>query len=209
MTLYRIKPRFQIVLRTLAAALARRGISADRITVWGVGCAAVAGALLALAGHSYWLWLVPPLLFARIACNALDGMVARLAGTARPWGTILNETSDRIADVVCFGGLILGGALPPLVAALLLPLLLFVSYIGIVGQAAGGPRCYSGPLGKADRMALLGLYCLIAPFVDRAGWLIGWALIVGLGLTACNRLWTLARQRHTLHAALAEPQTRV
>jgi CDP-diacylglycerol--glycerol-3-phosphate 3-phosphatidyltransferase len=138
--------------------------------------------------------LVPPLLFVRIACNALDGMVARGAGTARPWGTVLNEVGDRAAALLCFGGLILSGALAPLVALVLLPLLLVVSYVGVVGQAAGGDRCHAGPLGKADRMLLLGAYCCLAPFAHWAAPVLGWALLTGLTLTAANRLHLTRRE---------------
>lgn len=201
MTLYAIKPRFQAMLHALARWLARRGVSADALTAWGLGFAALAGVLLALSGRSGWLLLVPPLLFARIACNALDGMVARLAGTARPWGTVLNETADRVADLLCFGGLVASGALPQVVAVTLLPLVLFVSYLGVIGQAAGGARRYEGPLGKADRMLALALYCVLAPVMAHAGSLVGWALIAGLGVTALNRLRGIARDCRTADAA--------
>ena len=33
------------------------------------------------------------------AAHALDGLVARTLGLARPWGEVLNELSDRVADV--------------------------------------------------------------------------------------------------------------
>ncbi|HEU5327510.1 MAG TPA: CDP-alcohol phosphatidyltransferase family protein [Thermomicrobiales bacterium] len=201
MSLYTIKPRFQNRLRALARRLAGRSVSADALTAWGLLFAALAGVVLALGGRTGWLLLAPPLLFARIACNALDGMVARLAGTARPWGTVLNETTDRVADLLCFGGLVASGALPPVVAVALLPLVLFVSYLGVIGQAAGGARRYEGPLGKADRMLLLALYCLLAPLSAHAGSLIGWALIAGLSVTAVNRLRAIARDCRTADSA--------
>lgn len=201
MSLYAIKPRFQALLRALARRLAGRSVSADALTAWGLLFAALAGVVLALGGRTGWLLLAPPLLFARIACNALDGMVARLAGTARPWGTVLNETADRVADLLCFGGLVASGALPPVVAVALLPLVLFVSYLGVIGQAAGGARRYEGPLGKADRMLLLALYCLLAPLSAHAGSLIGWALIAGLSVTAVNRLRAIARDCRTADSA--------
>src|SRR5204862_6822688 len=140
---------------------------------------AVAGVAIGVAGArpAWWLAPVPLLLFARIACNALDGMVARDAGTARPWGIVLNETGDRVADLLVCGGLVASGALPPFAALALLPALLFVSYLGVIGQAAGGARCYAGPLGKADRMALVGLYCLAAPWLPQAGAVCGWVLL--------------------------------
>jgi CDP-diacylglycerol---glycerol-3-phosphate 3-phosphatidyltransferase len=194
-SLYAVKPRFGRALDRLAAGLVARRVPADALTALGLACAALGGALLALEGArpSPAILLVPPLLFARIACNALDGMVARRAGTARPLGAVLNETGDRLADLCLFGGLVLGGALPPVPAGALLPLLLFVSFLGIVGQAAGGARRYEGPLGKADRALLLGGYCALAPWLPPAGAVLGWSLIAGLALTAMNRLIALAR----------------
>ena len=195
-TLYAIKPRFETVLRGLAERCIARGISADALTATGLAAAALAGGLIAAAGAppQPWIVLAPPLLFARIACNALDGMVARGAGTARPWGAVLNEVGDRAADLLCFGGLILSGVLSPLVALALLPLLLLASYVGVVGQAAGGGRSHAGPLGKADRMLLLGAYCCLAPFAPWAAPALGWALLVGLALTTVNRLRATRRE---------------
>src|SRR3954452_19489781 len=195
LSLYAVKPRFQAVLRLVAVRCVRGGVSADALTAAGLGAAALAGVAIGVAGAhpSWWLALVPLLLFARIACNALDGMVARDAGTARPWGTVLNETGDRVADLLVFGGLVASGALPQLPALMLLPALLFVSYLGVIGQAAGGARFYTGPLGKADRMALVSLYCLVAPWLPVVGAVCGWVLLAGLALTAVNRLRAIAR----------------
>jgi CDP-diacylglycerol--glycerol-3-phosphate 3-phosphatidyltransferase len=194
-SLYAVKPRFQVALRRVAARCVSGGVSADALTAAGLGAAAVAGVTIGVAGAhpGWWLALVPLLLFARLACNALDGMVARDAGTARPWGTVLNETGDRVADLLVCGGLVASGALPPFAALALLPALLFVSYLGVIGQAAGGARCYAGPLGKADRMALVSLYCLAAPWLPLAGAVCGWVLLAGLALTAVNRLRMIAR----------------
>lgn len=194
LTLYAVKPRFQALLRRSAAWCVRAGVSADTVTAVGLGAAAGAGAVIAVAGArpAWWIALVPPLLFARIACNALDGMVAREAGTARPWGMVLNETGDRVADLLVFGGLVASGALSPVAALVLLPTLLLVSYLGVIGQAAGGARSYAGPLGKADRMLLLCLYCLVAPWLAMAGLVFGWVVLAGLALTMVNRLRALA-----------------
>lgn len=195
-TLYAVKPQFQAVLRRVAARCVARGVSADALTAIGLGAAGLAGGVIAAAGSppGMVIAIAPPLLFARIACNALDGMVARGAGTARPWGAVLNEVGDRAADLLCFGGLIASGALPPIAAGALLPLLLAVSYVGLLGQAAGGGRCHAGPLGKADRMLLLGAYCWVAPFAPWAAPALGWALVVGLALTAANRLRLVRRE---------------
>ena len=188
MTLYAVKPRFQIALRQVAGWCAARGITPDVLTVAGVICAAVAGMLLAMVGQSGWLWLVPPLLFARIAANALDGMVARATEAGHPWGSVVNETGDRVADMLVFGGFVVGGAVTGPLALAVVPAVLFVSYLGVIGQAAGGTRRYDGPLGKADRMLLLGAYCPLAFLTPHAGTVIALALLVGLALTAVNRV---------------------
>lgn len=47
--------------------------------------------------------------FLRLALNALDGLVARDLGPARPWGEVLNEVSDRLADLALFVGAALDG----------------------------------------------------------------------------------------------------
>ena len=77
---------------------------------------------------------------------------------------------------------------PTTAALAVVPAVLFVSYLGVIGQAAGGTRRYDGPLGKADRMLLLGAYCPLAFLTPHAGTVIALALLVGLALTAVNRV---------------------
>jgi len=191
MSLYAVKPRFQMVLGRVAGRCVMAGVSPNALTMTGVACAAVAGVVFALAGRGGWLWLVPPLLFARIAANALDGMVARATGAGHPWGAVLNETGDRMADLLVFGGFVASGAMPMPLALAVVPAVLFVSYLGVIGQAVGagrGTRRYDGPLGKADRMLLVGAYCPLAFVTPYAGTAVALALLVGLTLTAVNRL---------------------
>ena len=138
MTLYAVKPRFQIALRQVAGWCAAVGITPDVLTVAGVICAAVAGTLLAVAGQSGWLWLVPPLLFARIAANALDGMVARATEAGHPWGSVVNETEDRVADVLVFGGFVLGGAVTGTLTLAVVPAVLAEAGMGWVALALFG-----------------------------------------------------------------------
>ncbi len=191
MSLYAVKPRFQMVLGRVAVRCVAAGVSPDALTAIGVVCAACAGVVFALAGRGGLLWLVLPLLFARIAANALDGMVARATGAGHPWGAVLNETGDRVADLLVFGGFVAGGAVPQPLALAVVPAVLFVSYLGVIGQAVSGgrgTRRYDGPLGKADRMLLVGAYCPLAFVTPYAGTIIAVALLVGLALTAVNRL---------------------
>ena len=160
---YRMKPRFQQGLRGAERWLVGRRVHPDVLTGVALGLAGLAGGAL-VAG--WWmpalLWLVPPLVLARTALNALDGQVARATGRDRPWGAVLNEVGDRLADVALFAGLALAPGADPGLGAVTLVLLLLASYVGTVAQAAGGRRQYGGVMGKADRMLVVGLAAPLA-----------------------------------------------
>jgi CDP-diacylglycerol--glycerol-3-phosphate 3-phosphatidyltransferase len=156
--LYAIKPRFQALLAPLADGLAARNVQPDALTFAAVGCAALGGAALAASPDRPELLLAVPLLvIARLSLNALDGMVATRLEVARPWGKVLNELCDRVADLAFLWPMALvPGASVPLVTAALCATLL-VSFLGVLGEAAGAGREYGGVMGKADRMAWLGI----------------------------------------------------
>src|SRR4051812_39315027 len=105
---YQLKPHFQGALGGVAGWLIRRRVHPDVLTGAALGLALAGGAILiASRGAAPLLLLVPVLVLIRTALNALDGMVARGRGLARPWGTVLNEIGDRLADIALFGGLAL------------------------------------------------------------------------------------------------------
>jgi CDP-diacylglycerol--glycerol-3-phosphate 3-phosphatidyltransferase len=199
--LYALKPAFQARLSRLADWLVARRVSPDALTYAAVGCALLGGGLLSVGlrqpGLLWLLWLLVPLIVARLALNALDGMVATRSGHARPWGKVLNEFADRLADLAFLGPLLLvpGVSVWLVVGALCATLL--VSYLGILAEAAGAGRQYGGPMGKADRMAWLGL---AAALTAASGSLLPLELLPGLLLVGAL-LTLLARGVHT-HAAL-------
>lgn len=182
MGIYGFKPAFRRALRPVAARLGR--VHPDAVSAAAIAISLAAGVLLWLAPQRPWLLLVvAPLLVARLAANALDGMLAQAQGVASPRGELVNELSDRVSDALILGGLALSGAVPTLLAGAALAVTLLVSYVGILEKAAGGIRNYAGPLGKADRMALLALACVAAvalprqPVLEWTAW-----LFVALGL---------------------------
>src|SRR5262245_19217531 len=106
MGLYGIKPRFQQALRGLEGWLIACRVHPDQLTLAALVLACLGGAALYAACWQPWLLLVVPVVaISRTALNALDGMVAKSTGLARPWGVVLNETCDRLADVALFTGL--------------------------------------------------------------------------------------------------------
>src|SRR6266852_52623 len=101
--IYGIKPWWQQRLAGLENRLVKWRIHPDLVTLAGVGCAGLMG--LALAASARWPLLVlavVPLAIGRLAANALDGLVARRTGLARPWGEVYNECCDRMIYMAVF-----------------------------------------------------------------------------------------------------------
>lgn len=159
MAVYGLKPRFRAALRPVLAFACR--FHPNTVSLGAVAFAVLAGLALWQAPARPWLLLATPvLLFLRIAANALDGMVAQERALASPRGELVNEFSDRVNDTVILAGLAASGLAPGVLVAAALAGALLVSYLGILPKAAGGARRYDGPMGKADRMLLLGLACI-------------------------------------------------
>jgi CDP-diacylglycerol--glycerol-3-phosphate 3-phosphatidyltransferase len=161
-TIYDLKPQFQNLLRPLAANLAKRGLTANDVTLGALLLSAAHGAWLALAPGSRWpLVLLPVTLFLRMAFNAIDGMMAKEHGQSSAKGAMLNELSDVIADAALY--------LPfALIPGLNAPLVVVVVVAGIVAEMAGAlgpmigaPRGYAGPFGKSDRAFAFGLLAVL------------------------------------------------
>jgi CDP-diacylglycerol--glycerol-3-phosphate 3-phosphatidyltransferase len=172
-TIYDLKPKFQALLRPVAAALARAGVSANTVTIAALLLSVAQGVWLAFEpGGALPLLLLPVTLFVRMALNAVDGLMAKKHAMASPQGAVLNELSDVIADAALY----LPFALIPGVNA---PLVVLVVVTGIVAEMTGAlgpmikvPRRYDGPFGKSDRALAFGLL----------------AVLLGLGLAP--GLWT-------------------
>ncbi len=161
-TIYDLKPKFQALLRPIAAWLARAGVTANAVTAAALLLSIAQGAWLALApGEILPLLLLPVTLFVRMALNAIDGLMAKEHGMATPRGAVLNELSDVISDAALY----LPFALIPGVGA---ELVVLVVVTGIIGEMAGAlgplikaPRCYDGPFGKSDRALAFGLLAVL------------------------------------------------
>jgi CDP-diacylglycerol--glycerol-3-phosphate 3-phosphatidyltransferase len=186
--LYALKPWYARRLRLVVEGAVGRGVSPDTFTLVGVLAAAAAGVAI-------WRGAWPAaavLLAARLAGANLDGAVARRRGVARPWGFVLNEVGDRLADLLMFGGLyalasrVAGSwtdpaALAVVVAALAATLPTAAS---LAAAGAGGTRHNGGPVGKTERCAL----AVVA--TAWPGLLPGVSAVIALGslLTAAVRL---------------------
>lgn len=194
--LYGIKPVFVARLRHLEDLAVRRGVSPDALTVAGVGLGVLTGVALAAGAVVPLLWLtVAPLVLARMACNAIDGSLARRTGTATRRGAVLNELGDRVADAATF--LALAAVTGLALALAVVVVVLATSFVAVVGQALVGRRIAAGPMGKPDRVAVIACAAAVAAFTGPLALIVGAWMIVGLGSVTIVRrvriLWRDAR----------------
>jgi CDP-diacylglycerol--glycerol-3-phosphate 3-phosphatidyltransferase len=182
MGVYAMKPAFQRSLGGAEDWLVARRVHPDILTGAALALAVLGGALLWAGAQTPVLLLLVPLgALGRTALNALDGLVARRTGQARPWGEVLNEAGDRLADVALLGGLALAPTTDGRLGAAALVAVLLASYLGVVSKAAGGPRQYGGVMGKADRMLYLALAALAAGMAGRPEWFNAYLAVVLVG----------------------------
>lgn len=192
--LYALKPAFVARLRRLEDVAYQRGISADAVTIAAFVVAAGTGAVLVAGAWFPWFWLaVPPLCLMRMACNAVDGSLARRSGTTTRRGAILNELGDRAADAVTFAALAPAVGVPLALGVVVVAL--HTSFLAVLGQGVLGTRSGTGPLGKPDRVAVLSVAAAAAAFVGADALVAGAWLLVVLGLVTIARRTLVLWQR--------------
>ena len=172
-TIYDLKPKFQALLRPMAARLVRAGVAANGVTLAALILSLGQGAATALWPGSRWpLLLLPVTLFVRMALNAIDGLMAKEHGQKSRAGALLNELSDVISDAALYLPFaLIAGVNAPLVV-LVVAASLVAEMAGVLGPTIGASRRYDGPFGKSDRAFGFG------------------ALAVLLGLGLAPGLWT-------------------
>ena len=144
--IYALKPWFVRRLRSLEDVFVEHRVGPNSITIGAVVVGSAAGAAIAggAAPDRSLVWLA-----------VLPLGVIRLA---------LNELGDRACDLAMFGPLISVG--PVWLVMATVAAMTLTSTAGVMALAVTGRRDTSGPMGKADRVLLLGVAALIAAFVD-------------------------------------------
>ncbi len=166
-SLYDIKPRFQAVLRPTVERLAHAGVRANAVTVAALALSVAYGLCLAIWPFSNVLLLgLPVILLARMALNAVDGMLAREHDQKTRLGMVLNELGDLVSDAALYLPLAVSFAAPAWMMVVLVVLAMIGEAVGLMGPALGNERRYDGPFGKADRALAFGALAILTAF----GW---------------------------------------
>lgn len=199
MTLDRFRPIAARALNPFVDLSVRAGLTPNTVSVVAIGLAVAAGLVFAFAGDAPFLYLVGALLvFLNGWLDLLDGAIARRLDTASSAGDLIDHVLDRYADIVVLVGLAAGVERYGIGLAAVTGVLM-TSYLGTQAQAVGLDRVYGGLVGRADRLALIGVAGVLAAFihgriynVTLVGWLLVLFAIVG-HLTAMQRFYYALR----------------
>lgn len=190
-SIYQLKPRFQELLRPSLTALALAGVTPNQVTIGAMALSVAYGAALIAWPDCVLLWYGMPLaLLARMALNAIDGMLANATGNTTTLGALLNELCDQVSDVALYLPFALVTGTSALLAVIVVVAGLLAEFAGVLAQSIGVPRRFDGPMGKSDRAYAFGLLALLTASGAAATWKNGVLVLVLLLslLTVFNRL---------------------
>lgn len=98
--------------------------------------------------------------------DALDGKIARLKGMASKKGDFVDHAIDRFSDAFIVGGIVASPWVNKLLGVTAFAAMMLVSYLGTQAQAVGYKRVYAGLLGRADRIVILAMACILQFFLN-------------------------------------------
>ena len=187
----KLRNSFGTLLNKVGEFLYRLGFTANLITIIGMLGNLVAGFVIARGHLQAGGWIV--LIFGPL--DALDGTLARLNGTPRPFGALLDSLSDRISEIaVMFGLLIYFLNLDDLAGCMLVFAAstgsIMVSYVRARAQSLGcDPKV--GFLTRVERYLVTALSLVLRQPV------IGlWILAFFTYVTVFQRVWFAWKELH-------------
>jgi len=195
-------------LKPVGQQLRRTGISADHLTLVGVGMAV--GAAVAIGNGALRLGLV--LLVLTALPDVLDGAVAKASGTASPRGAFFDSVADRFTDALLLGGVAWHLATTQPGRIVLLPMAVLAASMLISYERAKaeslGFDAKGGLMERAERLIALGFGLLFSQFLVP----ILWIMLAGTMLTAGTRfakVWKQATAATPVLASRTRPRPRV
>ena len=195
-------------LKPVGQQLKRTGITADHLTMLGVGMALAAA--VAIGNGALRLGLL--LLVLTALPDVLDGAVAKASGTASPRGAFFDSVADRFTDALLLGGVAwyLSTTQPGRIAVLPMAVLaasMLISYERAKAEALGYDA-KGGLMERAERLILLGIGLLFNQFLVP----ILWVMLAGTLLTAATRfakVWSQATAEVPMLANRAHERSRM
>ncbi|MGA9399685.1 CDP-alcohol phosphatidyltransferase family protein [Haladaptatus sp.] len=169
-----LRPVANRALRPFVSASTSLGLTPNAVSIIAFVLAGGAGVAFYFGPDvPIWYLVGAILVFLNGWLDILDGALARELGTDSPAGDLLDHVLDRYADIILIVGFAAGIGDFVLGLAAVTGVLM-TSYLGTQAQAVGLDRVYGGLLGRADRLALIGVVGAVAAFVQSVG---GYSLV--------------------------------
>ncbi len=162
-----------------ARFLLKIGVTPDMVTL--VGALGASLTVIILVPRGEFLLALVIMAFLTVS-DLLDGTMARMRGTAGPWGNFLDSTLDRVTDASIFGALLWWCVLNGEELAAYATLVCLVAGVAISYSKARaesvGATANVGIMERAERLIVAGLAALLT------GLGVGWAMPVLMSLMA-------------------------
>lgn len=177
-SVYQLKKSFQNLLRPITKSLAKKGVTANQVTIFAMLLSGCQGALILFFPQAWLPYLLMPIvLFVRMALNAIDGMLAREHNMKSKLGTFLNELGDVVSDTVLYLPFVFVAEISGWLVVPVVILSIISEMTGVIATQVGSERRYDGPMGKSDRAFVMGAFCLFV-FLGLSRWWGNWVFAV-------------------------------
>ncbi|BAK35389.1 phosphatidylinositol synthase [Microlunatus phosphovorus NM-1] len=189
------------LLTPIALFLNRHGVSPDLVTAVGTAVVMLAALICYPMG---WLWQGSLVIAVFVLADMIDGLMAKLSGTASKWGAFLDSSLDRLGDGAIFGGLLLYFAYErdaPIWAGITLAALVMgqlTSYVRARAESLGF-EANGGLAARADRILIV----LLATFLEGLG--VPWTLEIAMTFLAVAGLVTVAQRSRSVYRQAKAP----
>lgn len=198
-SIYKIKPKFQQLLKPVLFSLNRFSITANQITVSAIFLSLLIGLSFWFSSEFQLLYLIVPIgLLIRMALNALDGMMARTFNQQSKLGEVLNEVGDVISDLFIYFPLLKIFSQDLYLVALFLVLTVLNEFSGLIGKIISQERRYDGPMGKSDRAFVISIVAILLFFDINIFEYSTWIFIVLNSLIAVSTYKRLSNSLHNV-----------
>lgn len=178
-------------VQPVGAALVNMGITADVMTLVGIGMSAAAAVVIATGNLGWGLVLM----VATGLPDLLDGAIAKAAGTSSTRGAYFDSVSDRLTDILLFSGVAwylsdLRDDQYHMLPVAVMGVALMISYQRAKAESLGFDA-KGGLMERAERFLALGFGLLFAPLFTITLWVM-LALTVITALTRFRKVWLQA-----------------
>lgn len=192
------------VLEPVGEGLRGIGVTADVVTITGIAMATAAAVVIASGNLAVGLLLM----ILTGVPDALDGAVAKASGTSSLRGAYLDSVSDRLTDILLFGGVAWylsanhDGQIHMLPVGVM-GVALMISYQRAKAESLGFDA-KGGLMERAERFIALGIGLFLGAFNDVLLIAVLWIMFALTAITAVQRFLKVWKQASAARPAVAQ-----